>query len=177
MADPRLTAMLVIIGAVILGDPTARVAAAAPAPAVDPALEQALRSGAGRGNKLLKMTADTVRDEGCRTRTLPFLRIVGSEVRPTRVAPGATVSHRLTYALCPASPGVAVIAILTKRILSSGRVIVDEPNPSYRLRPGTWADDDQIEIPASAPAGRYTMEIDLVLGDVTQRTYADFQVE
>ncbi len=144
---------------------------------LDPAFEDLLRSGAGRGNKLLKMTAETVRDEGCRTRQLPFLRLVATEVYPARAIPGRTVNHRMIYALCPVRPGATVTGTLTKRLFSADRLILDEPNVRYQFWPGTWADDDEIAVPLSAPKGKYTMEVEIVVGAVVQSTRAEFSIE
>ncbi len=140
-------------------------------------LQQLLRSGVGRGDKLLKMTAETVRDEDCAARSLPYLRLIGSETYPSRATPGQTINHRLTYALCPDTSGAPLVASLTKRLFSPDQLILSEPNPNYQFRPGTWADDDQIEIPATARKGRYTIEVEIAVGPLTQRTQAEFSIE
>lgn len=177
MAHPRLTALVLLLVSTASLDGWAQATGAGGRTRLDPAFEDLLRSGAGRGNKLLKMTAETVRDEGCRTLQLPFLRLVGSEVYPARAAPGRTLNHRMIYALCPARPGTTLTATLTKRLFSSDRLILDEPNTRYQFRPGTWADDDEIVVPLSAPKGKYTMEIEIALGTVTQSTRAEFSIE
>ena len=95
--------------------------------------------GLGHGYKLLKMTPETARDEGFRhSSRCRSCAWSGSDVYPTRIAPGATVRHRLTYALCPATPGATVTARLIKRIFSADQMLLVEPNPSYVLRPGNW---------------------------------------
>lgn len=170
-------ALVLLLASTVSPDGWAQAVGAGGRPRLDPAFEDLLRSGAGRGNKLLKMTAETVRDEGCRTQPLPFLRLVGSEVYPARAVPGRTVNFRMIYALCPLRPGATVTASLTKRLFSSDRLLLDEPNTRYQFRPGTWADDDEIAVPLSAPRGKYTMEVEIVLGAVTQSTRAEFSVE
>ena len=173
MAHPRLTAILVLLAvAGATGGPVAAAGAR-----FDPAFEELLRSAAGRGNKLLKLTAETIRDEGCRTRPLPFLRLIGSEVYPSTATPGMTINHRVSYALCPATPNTTLTGSLTKRLFSSEQLILDRSNPRYQFRPGTWADDDQIVIPMTAPKGRYSIEIEVTVGAITQHTEAEFSIE
>lgn len=177
MAHPRLIALVLLLVTTASLDGWAQPTAVGSGTRLDPTFEDLLRSGAGRGNKLLKMSAETVRDEGCRTLPLPFLRLVGSEIYPSRAAPGQTLHHRMIYALCPARPGTTVTATLTKRLFSSGRLILDEPNTRYQFRPGTWADDDEIVVPLSATKGKYAMEVEIALGALTQSTRAEFSVE
>ena len=75
MAHPRLIALVLLLVTTASLDGWAQPTAVGSGTRLDPTFEDLLRSGAGRGNKLLKMSAETVRDEGCRTLPLPFLQI------------------------------------------------------------------------------------------------------
>jgi hypothetical protein len=138
---------------------------------------QLVHASRGPGNKLLKLSAETAQDESCAGRRLPFFRLIGSEARPSRVKSGERFNHRFTYAFCPRQGGETTTVRLTKRIAHAGRTILADTEARYLLRPGTWADDDDIEVPPEAAPGRYTVRIEVVYRKAVSRTQAEFQVE
>ncbi|MFO1037363.1 MAG: hypothetical protein U1E45_11000 [Geminicoccaceae bacterium] len=148
----------------------ALVLAGQPASAVEfPAIRQ-------NGFKQLAMTAQTEQDQGCRGKPLPYARLLSAEAQPQSAAPGQTISHRIVYAYCPAAPRQQLDVSLSKRLTYKGKVLVETPKQNYRLRPGTWADDDLIPIPADAPAGRYEMRVDLIMEGTTSTVVSMFDV-
>jgi hypothetical protein len=177
MEDQRLIPALVLLALTMTGPCAALRADDDPKAALERKAAQMTSAGRGRGNKLLKLTAETIQAEGCVGKRLPVLRLIASEAHPARIRPGGSFNHRFTYALCPRAPGETATASLTKRISYGGGVVIDDTEAGYLLRPGTWADDDVIDVPANAPKGRYTVEIEITLDQAVQRTHVDFLVD
>jgi hypothetical protein len=177
MEDQRLIPALILLALIMAGPCGALLAADDLEAVLKRKAAQMTPAGRGRGNKLLKMTAETIQAEDCAIKQLPFFRLVASEVHPEQIRPGGSFNHRFAYALCPRAPGETARATLTKRISYAGAVVLSDAEASYLLRPGTWADDDVIEVPANAPKGRYTVEIEITLDQAAHRTHADFLVD
>lgn len=133
--------------------------------------------GRGHGLKLLRKLDRTVAEERCAEQPLPFFRLQGSDSHPARLPAGESFSHRFSYVLCPAMGRTTYRARLAKRITAGTAVALQQENPDYELRPGTWADDDEIKVPKGAPAGTYTVVIEIRLEGRTYRSESPFVVE
>ena len=136
-----------------------------------------IQAARGRGDKMLKTSAETIRDEGCQDRPLPYFRLVASEIHPSNVRDGESFHHRFIYALCLQPNGRNLTGRLTKSIFYDGRPIHTEVQSGYRLRPGTWADDDEIEVPVDAPIGSYEISITVFIGKRKYDLRSDFKVD
>src|SRR4051812_26097512 len=140
-------------------------------------LEQLMLSSWSHSYKLLKRASETARDEGCETKTLPFFKLIRSEVYPAYIKPGEHINHRFVYALCPAQLGQPLPAEIDKRILHAGRALFSTRKAGYMLRPGTWADDDEIEVPSDSDRGIYEVQIEIILQGSRFDTNAEFHIE
>jgi hypothetical protein len=143
---------------------------------IDRKVGQLIHYNRGRGNKMLKSAADTVSAESCQSRRLPFFRLISSEVHPPHVKGGESFNHRFTYALCPKWGGKLVNGRLTKLIAHGGDTILAETKEEYPLQPGTWADDDDIQVPPNAPKGQYTIGIEIVVNGIASHAESEFQI-
>lgn len=154
---------------------TPQVAMVRPGPAA--LLEQLLPPGRGSGQKLLARLAATESTEGCDSRELPFFRVIESNVYPARSAPGGRFSHRLVYALCPAGPGSQLTATVTRELRGSAEVVLVDQSDDVRLRPGTWASDEELVLPPNAVPGRYTITSTVTFGGSVWTEQTDLLIE
>jgi hypothetical protein len=152
-----------------------QVALLPPGPAVR--LEQLLPPGRGSGHKLLARLAATAGTEGCASRELPFFRVIESNVLPERLAPGGRFSHRLVYALCPADPDSLLTATVTRELRGSAGVVVADRADGFRLRPGTWASDQELEVPPNTSPGRYAVNTTVTFGGRVWTEQTDLLIE
>jgi hypothetical protein len=136
--------------------PAPQLAMIAPRPTAAP-LAQLLPPGRGSGHKLLARLAATASTEGCDNRQLPYFRVIESNVVPARLPPGGRFSHRLVYALCPAGPDTELTATVTRELRGGAGVVLADEADGLRLRPGTWASDEELAVPPTAVPGRYTV--------------------
>lgn len=151
------------------------VAMIPPMPA-DP-LDQLLPPGRGSGHKLLARLAATESIEGCESRGLPFFRVIESNVIPARLPPGGRFSHRLVYALCPAGPDSQPTATVTRELRGGGEVVLTDRADSFRLRPGTWASDEELAVPPNTDPGRYTVNTTVTFGGRVWTEQTDLLIE
>ena len=140
-------------------------------------LEELLPPGRGSGHKLLARLAATASTEGCAARELPFLRVIESNVLPARLAPGGRFSHRLVYALCPAEPAAPLTATVARELRGSAGVVLVDQTDDLRLRPGTWASDEELEVPPNASPGRYTVSTTVTFGGRVWTEQTDLLIE
>jgi hypothetical protein len=138
---------------------------------------QLLPAGRDSGHKLLAQLAATASSEDCANRQLPFFRVVDSDVYPMRLSPGGRVSHRLVYALCPAGSGGEATATITRELRGNGAVLLADRVEAFRLRPGTWASDEELQVPPNAVAGRYVVNTTVTVGDRTWTEQTDLLIE
>jgi hypothetical protein len=151
------------------------VALAPPGPAAPAG--QLAPAGRDSGHKLLAQLATTASSEGCADRQLPFFRVVDSDVYPMRLSPGGRVSHRLVYALCPAGSGGEATATITRELRGNGAVLLADKVEAFRLRPGTWASDEELQVPPNAVAGRYVVNTTVTFGTRTWTEQTDLLIE
>ena len=140
-------------------------------------LEQLLPPGRGSGQKLLVRPSATESIEGCENRELPFFRVLDSSVEPERLPPGGRFSHRVVYALCPADLAAQLLAIVTRQLRGrAGLVLVDQTD-GLRLRPGTWASDEELAVPPNTDPGRYNLNTTVTFGDSVWTEETDLLIE
>ncbi len=154
---------------------TPQVAMVRPGP--DALLEQLLPPGRGSGQKLLARLAATQSVEDCGNRDLPFFRVLESNVEPGRLAPGDRFSHRLVYALCPAEPAAQLTATVTREVRGSAGVVLADKADGLRLRPGTWASDEELAVPANTDPGAYTVTTTVLFGGSAWTEQTDLLIE
>ena len=144
-----------------------------------PAAPAGQLSPAGRdsGHKLLAQLAATASSEDCASRQLPFFRVINSDVYPMRLRAGDRVSHRLVYALCPAGSGGEATATITRELRGNGAVLLADRVEAFRLRPGTWASDEELQVPPTAIAGRYTVNTTVTFGARTWTEQTELLIE
>ena len=164
--------------------PPSRSPAAAPPqvaailrPEVVAPLEQLLPPGRGSGHKLLAQLAATESVEGCDSRELPFFRVIESDVVPARLPPGGRFSHRLVYALCPAGPDAPLTATVTRELRGGTGVVLADRTDGLRLRPGTWASDEELAVPPSTDSGRHTVTTTVNFGGRVWTAQTDLLIE
>jgi hypothetical protein len=90
---------------------------------------------------------------------------------------GKELGHRLVYVLCTEGPTDVVTGKLDTRIVYRGQAILKESNPSYDLRPGRWAIDVFVTVPATASDGLYALELDFKSPSVKFNRSETFAVE
>ena len=107
----------------------------------------------------LELPEAVVEEYHCAKRPLPFVEVEAYEVIPERVKPGAVLSHRTLYVMCPRNRTEVIAGTLTTRVLFKGRVIVTDAEP-HELKPGRWRKDQSVQLPASAGAGVYSLDLE-----------------
>jgi hypothetical protein len=177
-AAPEPPALLQAIPAPRSGPPAAenpQVAMVRPGPAA--LLEKLLPHGRGRGHKLLAQLAATASTESCESRQLPFFRVIESNVLPARLVPGDRFSHRLVYALCTAGPDSLLTATVTRELRGSADVVLVDRTDGFRLRPGTWASDEDLAVPPNANPGLYSVNTTVTFGGRVWTEQTDLLIE
>jgi hypothetical protein len=96
--------------------------------------------------------------EGCDTKPLPFFRVDLDEVIPPVLRPGGTMTHRLVYAMCPATPGQVIQGPFRTNVYQSSQLVRSNTENNYMIHPGKWVVDTQITIPREEPPGVYVLE-------------------
>lgn len=140
-------------------------------------LEQLLPPGRGSGHRLLARLPATESSQDCDNRQLPFFRVLESNVEPERLQPGGRFSHRVVYALCPADPTARLTAIVIRQLRgSAGSVLVQETD-NLQLRPGTWASDEELAVPADTAPGRYRVTMTMTFGGRAWTEETDLLIE
>ena len=110
------------------------------------------------GAKLLGGEADVVREYECAANGKPRVMLEESALRPTPLAAGAELGHRIVYALCPARARQALAGKLRTRIAFGGATVVDD-SAAFSAQPGRWAVDTLIALPPNAKLGAYELEV------------------
>ena len=97
----------------------------------------------------------------CGTKTLPFIALERNEIPLSIVQPGEGFRHSFVYALCPAEPSKSVEVTLNRTILSKGRVVLRDTVKQFKLKPGRWAVNALVNVPAQAKPGAYELQLSL----------------
>ncbi len=100
-----------------------------------------------------------VRQElGCNDKKPFELKLEQSELVPARFKSGREVNHRFVYAACTPRDAVQTYA-LVRRISRAGKLLFEDRDANFAVKPGRWVVDTFIGIPASAVAGSYSLEV------------------
>lgn len=100
---------------------------------------------------------------------------------PATVNAGEKFTHQLVYVVCDPHPEHIIEGMLYRNIYHKGRLLHREPKPVY-LKPGRWAINAQIGVPAKSKPGTYTLKTEFVgkaSGNrkITLSKQIDFEVE
>ena len=98
----------------------------------------------------------------CGSKKLPMLKIEENEVAPTDAKPGEEINHHMVYAMCPDKPSGVISGALVRRVYFKGRVIFEDVSKDFDFKPGRWAVDAFIGIPAEAESGVYSLEVEFM---------------
>jgi hypothetical protein len=97
----------------------------------------------------------------CGTKTLPFIVLERNEIPLSIVQPGEGFRQSFVYALCPADPSKSVEVTLNRTILAKGRVVLRDTVKHFELKPGRWAVNALVNVPAQAKPGAYELQLSL----------------
>ena len=112
----------------------------------------------------------------CETKTLPFIVLERNEIPLSIVQPGEGFRHSFVYALCPAEPSKSVEVTLNRTILSKGRVVLRDTVKQFELKPGRWAVNALVNVPAQAKPGAYELQLSLTTQTMTIKGLIPFFV-
>ncbi len=128
------------------------------------------------GEASLALPADVWKEYRCSETRLPLFRIENRELIPPRLRPGQEFDHRLVYALCNGRDD-AIQGSLRTRISYQGKVLVDDVNKSFSIKPGRWQVDTFIRLPPQAERGSYTLELEFASLDLAFTERSGFIVQ
>lgn len=109
------------------------------------------------GERELTAPGPVAQELGCALPGAPRARSERVELTPERPRPGRELHQRWVYAACPAAAD-ALSGTLTRRLVLDGRSVFEDRSAMV-LKPGRWAVDVFIGIPATAPTGTYRLEL------------------
>ncbi len=112
----------------------------------------------------------------CETKTLPFIVLERNEILLSIVQPGEGFRQSFVYALCPADPSKSVEVTLNRTILSKGRVVLRDTVKQFELKPGRWAVNALVNVPAQAKPGPYELQLSLTTQTMTIKGLIPFFV-
>lgn len=113
------------------------------------------------------------REMGCTARSGPQVRLDAHEVLPSRPTPGREINHRLVYSAC--GIGAGITGTLTRKVSHRGRELFED-SERFTLRPGRWAVDAFIGVPAQAQPGVYRIDARFEYRGMSFRSTDDFTV-
>ena len=112
----------------------------------------------------------------CGTKTLPFIVLERNEISLSIVQPGEEFRHSFVYALCPAKPSKYVEVTLSRTVTSKGRIVLSDTVKLFKLMPGRWAVNAQVNVPAQAKPGAYELQLSLTTQAMTIKGLIPFFV-
>ena len=114
--------------------------------------------GRKAGETRIAGAAEIAAELGCGSSRPRAARLERAEVLPVRPTAGREINHRFIYSACDLGPR-PITGILVRRLMLGRTTLVEEKVP-MTLRPGRWAVDVFIGIPAGAqPSNSYAVEI------------------
>ena len=122
---------------------------------MDRAVGKMVQEGRGRGEKLLATPKEVATDPVCLAQKQSGAYLESIEANPNLVKPGESFNFRFVYLVCPTTQNRPIKGALTTSITYQGTAIHSDRLPAFELRPGRWAVDNDIVVPAEAPAGMY----------------------
>jgi hypothetical protein len=114
------------------------------------------------GEKMLDLPEKIWKDYNCRNEALPIVKIEQNELIPQRLNPEKvmTCNHRLVYGLCADDQTRQIAGKLFTRIYYREKLVHNEIDDNYAIKPGRWRVDTFITLPKQAASGVYTLEIE-----------------
>lgn len=129
------------------------------------------------GRKLVALPDEVWKLENCAARTLPYIRLDRSDVKPKTVKRGDQIVYTLSYTACvPQQPGYILGEILT-HIYFHDRLKSRRSDTEYPVETGRWVVNTEVVIPANAEPGLYEVEAIVSAGGKTIRDRVSFNVE
>ena len=126
-----------------------------------------------RGDQQRADAAVVAREMGCTARSGPQVRLDSHEVLPLRPTAGREINHRLVYSACGVGAGVS--GTLTRTVSYRGRELFED-SERFTLKPGRWAVDAFIGVPAQAQPGVYRIDARFEYRGASFRSIDDFTV-
>lgn len=109
------------------------------------------------GERMMASPDKTAKQYPCSPQLGIILVVEEVEAVPVAIRPGEEVNHHLEYAMCNPDPSRPVVGRIIRTLLFRGTPIFRDITP-YEFKPGTWAVDAFIRVPASAESGVYTIK-------------------
>ncbi len=101
-------------------------------------------------------------DNAClETPKVPWVDFEEQRLDPATVTAGEKFNHQLVYVVCDPDPEHIIEGTLYRNIYRNGRLLHREPKPIY-LKPGRWAINAQIGVPAKSKSGTYTLKTEFI---------------
>lgn len=148
----------------------------APVRAVSDTYQDLVYKTRSKGEREIAGSEQVRRELGCSERRPFELRLEFSELLPNRLKSGREINNRFIYSACMQRDG-AVTVTLVRRILFGGRVLFEDRDPRFVVRPGRWMIDGFIGIPPGASPGGYSVEVVLEpRGGPARRSSQSFEV-
>lgn len=169
-ADLPIALALLVSAAVLVG------CESAPIQAVKDSYQEIVYKSRKKGEQAGTAPESVRREFACNDRRPFELRLEQSSLVPTRLKSGREISHRIVYAAC--TPRDAPQSQpLVRRIILDGRVLFEDRDTKFEVKPGRWTVDTFVGIPPGASPGRYTLEVFFDLrGAPTRRLHEEFEV-
>jgi hypothetical protein len=119
------------------------------------------------GVKQLDGHQEVWKEYNCQSEELPLIKIEHNELVPKRLNPKKKMecNHRFVYGLCYQQHSKEIVGILHTRIFHGGKMIVNDVENNYLLKPGRWRVDTFIIVPEDVESGVYTLETEFTSPD------------
>ena len=148
----------------------------APVRAVSDTYQDLVYKTRSKGEREIASAEQVRRELGCSERRPFELRLEFSELLPNRLKSGREINNRFIYSACMHREGPVTVP-LVRRVLLGGRVLFEDRDPRFVVRPGRWMIDGFIGIPPAASPGTYSVEVVLEpRGSPARRSQQPFEV-
>ena len=107
------------------------------------------------------------KEYNCQSEELPLVKIEYNELIPKRLnlKKKMECNHRFIYGFCSQRHSKEIVGILHTRIFHRGKMVVDDVENNYLLKPGRWRVDTFIIVPKHVEPGVYTLETEFTSPD------------
>jgi len=114
------------------------------------------------GEHMIADAAQLLTENQCQeAKSAPLANFEDQRLIPAAVVAGEKFTHHLVYAVCDADPAHVIEGTLYRKIFLKGRLLHSEPVP-FLLKPGRWAVNALIEVPAKSKPGAYTLKTEFI---------------
>jgi hypothetical protein len=97
--------------------------------------------------------------EDCAAQPLPFFRLDRNEVKPSTLAAGESLNHRLIYTFCPETPEQVIEGALVTTVYDGTDTVFSDIVENFAIKPGRWIVDTEVIVPPEAEPGAYYLEV------------------